>query len=63
VIAKLKVGMMQSQVVDLLGAPRRSSEHTEGDAKVVTNTFQAGEDLIDVDFVKNVVVNYRVRPQ
>jgi hypothetical protein len=61
--AKLKRGMTQSQVLDILGAPRRSQEHMEGDAIVVTNTFQTAQNSIDVDFVKNLVVAFRVRPR
>jgi hypothetical protein len=60
---KLKRGMTQSQVLDILGVPRRSQEHMEGDVVVVTNTFQSVQNSIEVDFVKNLVVAFRVRPR
>ena len=59
--ARLKKGMTQGQVLDLLGAPRQSREHMEGDMKVVTHTFVSAQESIEVDFVKNLVVNYRIR--
>ena len=59
----LKKGMTMGQVMTMLGAPRRSSERSEGALKVVTNTFETGQELIDVDFVKDVVVDYRIRPR
>lgn len=61
--AKLKRGMTESQVLNILGAPRRSQEHMEGDVIVVTNTFQSAQNSIEVDFVKNLVVAFRVRPR
>jgi hypothetical protein len=63
VSTKLKNGMTEGQVVNILGTPRQSREHMEGDQKVVTNTFQTAQESVEVDFVKNVVVNYRIRPR
>ncbi len=60
---KLKTGMTEGQVVNLLGIPRQSRQHMEGKEKVLTNTFQSAEEYIEVDFVKNVVVNFRIRPR
>jgi hypothetical protein len=59
--ATLKKGMTEGQVLRLFGAPRQSREHVEGNAKVVTNTFLSAGESIEVDFVKNVVVDYRIR--
>ena len=60
--AKLKKGMSEVQVVNLLGAPRGSRERIiEGNVKVVTNTFQTVQESIEVDFVKNVVADFRIR--
>jgi hypothetical protein len=56
-------GMRLGQVLDLLGAPVRSSEHTEGNQRIVTQTFRTAEDMIEVDFVKDVVVDFRIRPK
>jgi hypothetical protein len=61
--AKLKTGMTEGQVVNLLGIPRQSKQHMEGNDKVITNTFQTAEESIEVDFVKTVVVNFRIRPR
>jgi hypothetical protein len=61
--AKLKKGMTEGQVLNLFGAPRGSREHVEGNLKVVTNTFQSAQEFIEVDFVKNVVVDFRIRPR
>ena len=61
--AKLKKGMTEGQVLNLLGAPRQSREHMEGTVKVITNTFQSAQESIEVDFVKNAVVDYRIRPR
>lgn len=60
---KLKKGMTESDVLRLLGVPRQSRQHQEGDAKVVTNTFLSDRETIEVDFVNNSVVNYRIRPR
>jgi hypothetical protein len=54
-------GMRLGQVLEILGAPSRSRERTEGNQRIVTNTFVTAEDVIEVDFVKDVVVDYRVR--
>jgi len=59
--AKLKKGMTEGEVVHLFGAPRRSQEHMEDGVKIVTNTFYSAQQTIDVDFVKNTVVNFRIR--
>jgi hypothetical protein len=60
---KLKKGMTESDVLRLLGAPRQSRVHQEGDLKIVTNTFFSADESIEVDFVNNSVVNYRIRPR
>lgn len=60
---KLKKGMTPGQVLNLLGAPRQSREHLEEGVKVVTNTFQSAQESIEVDFVKNAVVDFRIRPR
>jgi hypothetical protein len=62
-VSKLKKGMNEGEVVRLLGAPRQSREHQEGDLNVVTNTFFSEQESIEVDFVKGSVVNYRIRPR
>jgi hypothetical protein len=61
--AKLKTGMTEGQVVNLLGIPRQSRQHMEGKEKVLTNTFQTAQESIEVDFIKTVVVNFRIRPR
>jgi hypothetical protein len=61
--SKLKKGMTESDVLRLLGAPRQSREHQEGELTVVTNTFFSEDESIEVDFVKGSVVNYRIRPR
>jgi hypothetical protein len=61
--AKLKKGMTEGQVLNLFGAPRQSRVHEEGKLKVVTNTFQSVGESIEVDFVKNVVIGFRIRPR
>jgi hypothetical protein len=60
---KLKKGMTEIEVLRLLGTPRQSREHQEGDLKIVTNTFLSAQESIEVDFVNNTVVNYRIRPR
>ena len=60
---KLKKGMTESDVLRLLGAPRQSREYVEGGVKIVTNTFISGQESIEVDFVNNSVVNYRIHPR
>jgi hypothetical protein len=61
--SKLKVGMNEGEVVHLLGIPRQSRDHQEGDVKVITNTFFSEQESIEVDFVKGSVVNFRIRPR
>lgn len=59
----LKKGMTEGEVVHLLGAPGQSREHLEGDRNVVTNTFFSASERIEVDFVRNLVIAFRVRPR
>jgi hypothetical protein len=56
-------GLTLGQVMGIYGIPVRSREHAEGNLSVVTNTFQSPTEVIEVDFVKDVVVDYRIRPR
>ena len=56
----LKKGMSRSEVIAMLGQPLKSQEHSEGNLKVLTCSFQDDDNKIEADFIEDVLVRYRL---
>jgi len=56
----LKKGMAKAEVIGMLGKPIKSSEHSEGNLKVLTCSFQDDDHQIEADFIEDVLVRYRL---
>ncbi len=56
----LRRGMSRDEVVAMMGKPSSSKRRQEGSLAVVTETWNAGSEVTEVDFVDGLVLKYRI---
>jgi len=56
----VRKGMLLADVERVLGRPEKSSLRNEGTLKVVSNTYNRGDQVISADFVEGVLIKYSI---